>query len=146
MNYIAIISVLVVIIFFLIYISVSNKGWNCTENGCVYVSNGSFTSQEKCNSYCKSNSKTEIPNESKIVSNTTPILQSVVNPYNPYVAPYGYYHPSFYYNDWNRRDRDRYRDRDREINNNNHNNIVINQPSATIPVPEIINSSPTLSP
>ena len=57
MNYIAIIGVLVVIIMFLLYISASNKGWNCTENGCAYVSGGAFSSYDKCNSYCKSSSK-----------------------------------------------------------------------------------------
>ena len=54
MNYIVIISILVIIILFLLYVTASNKGWNCTENGCDYVSGGYFNSYKKCNSHCKS--------------------------------------------------------------------------------------------
>jgi hypothetical protein len=137
--YIAIISVLVVVIIFLVYISVSNKGWNCTENGCVYVSDGTFSSKDKCNSYCKSSSNQVSNND----TTTKPILQTayaynpnLYNPYNPYSPPYGYYHPSFYHT-WNRRDQ--YKNRDSGvINNHNDNHIVINTPSTM--------NSPTTAP
>ena len=137
MNYIAIISVLVVIILFLLYISSSNKGWNCTENGCVYVSGGSFSSYDKCNSYCKSSSLSNLKNskddeeESLSCSGMNPMLQPAY-PF-PY-APMGYYHPSLYYHDnyWNR-DREHHHHHHSggggKTKNHNENNIVINSPT-----------------
>ena len=156
MNYIAIISVLVVIIMFLLYVSTSNKGWNCTENGCVYVSGGSFGSYDKCNSYCKSNSKLSNINNSNnnlpesdntcggVVANPmvfqtalqAPLqapLQHVYPPISPYAQPpYGYYHPSLYYNDYNnhwRRGEKHHHHKDSGTKNHNENNIIINSPT-----------------
>lgn len=156
MNYIAIISVLVVIIMFLLYVSTSNKGWNCTENGCVYVSGGSFSSYDKCNSYCKSSSKLSninTDNNNDSVSNLScgvvenpivlqaqaplqpplqPVLQSVYPPFSPYVQPpYGYYHPSLYYNDYNNhwRREEKHHHKEYGTKNHNENNIVIHSPT-----------------
>lgn len=150
MNYIAIISVLVVIIIFLLYISTSNKGWNCTENGCVYVSGGSFGSYDKCNSYCKNNINTLSNNSNSSCDNSNssydnsscgnynsscdvnPMLQPAYpNPF-PY-APmgYGYYHPSLYHHDnhWGGGGREKHHHHHKDsgkIKNHNENNIVIN--------------------
>jgi hypothetical protein len=126
MNYIAIIGILVFIIIFLIYISSSNKGWNCTETGCVYVSGGSFDSYNKCNSYCKSNSNSE--NNSCGVN----VVQDQQPPvYQPYLPPIGYYHPSLYYHDnyWFHHKKDKRRDSN---NNRNQNNIIINSPTGPV--------------
>jgi hypothetical protein len=127
MNYIAIIGILVFIIIFLIYISSSNKGWNCTETGCVYVSGGSFDSYNKCNSYCKSNSNSE--NNSCGVNNVVQDQQPPV--YQPYLPPIGYYHPSLYYHDnyWFHHKKDKRRDSN---NNRNQNNIIINSPTGPV--------------
>ena len=102
MNYIAIISVLVILILLLIYISASNKGWNCTENGCEYVSGGFFNSYNKCNSHCKSNSKSSC---------------IVLRPQLPY------YHPSLYFQDNHLERKKKHTDSNK---NRNENNIIIN--------------------
>lgn len=140
MNYIAIISVLVVIIMFLLYISTSNKGWNCTENGCAYVSGGAFSSYDKCNSYCKSSSKLNSFKENESENETENETSSCSQPafFNPFpYAPmgYGYYHPSLYYHDnhWNRGgDREHHHHHHSgggKTKNHNENNIVINSPT-----------------
>ena len=143
MNYIAIISVLVVIILFLLYISTSNKGWNCTENGCVYVSGGSFGSYDKCNSYCKnnintvsnnSNSSCDNSNSSCDNSNSSCDVNPMLQPAYPFpYAPmgYGYYHPSLYHHDnhWGGGGREKHHHHHKDsgkIKNHNENNIVIN--------------------
>ncbi len=122
MNYMAIIGILLVIITFLLYISASNKGWNCTENGCAYVSGGTFSSYDKCNSYCKSSSKE--PEEKN--NSVNPVYYQQPYPY----LPMGYYHPSLYYHDnyWNRREHNNNRDSG-GINNHNENNIIISSPT-----------------
>ena len=38
----------------LLYVVFSKKGWNCTENGCAYVTGGTFDTYDQCNSICKS--------------------------------------------------------------------------------------------
>lgn len=137
MNYIAIISVLVIIILFLAYVSASNKGWNCTENGCEYVSGGSFGSYNKCNSHCKSKSNNNSNTTNKIIKSCN-ILQPDLG-YNHLYPHYSNYHlphynhlyphynphyPSLYYHDnhWKREKQDKNK-------NHNENNIIINSPT-----------------
>ena len=139
MNYIAIISVLIVIIIFLIYISTSNKGWNCTENGCAYVSGGSFSSYDKCNSYCKSSSNLSNTDNDNNDYNSCGVANTMFQPaYQfPYLPMgYGYYnhhHPSMYYHDnhWERGgEKHHHHHKDSgKIKNHNENNIVINSPT-----------------
>lgn len=141
MNYIAIISVLVVIIFFLLYISTSNKGWNCTENGCVYGSGGQFSSYDKCNSYCKSSLdesdvKKSCDNNNNDNNDNSYYLNPYQVPYQPYLPMgYGYYHPPSMYHHDNHWGGEKHHHHHSSgggggaIKNHNENNIIINSPT-----------------
>jgi len=132
------IGFLLIVIFVLTFL-IFKKGWNCTENGCVYVVGGSFDSYEKCNSKCGKNTqetnKTQIsklsPNSD--LSSNSNLESNQVQAYFPPPPPLtyppiysGYYsylsNPYHHDNYWHRKNSD-------GIQNHNNNNIFINSPT-----------------
>lgn len=141
----------------LLYFVLSKRGWNCTENGCVYVIGGSFDTYDKCNSICKTNnsqkqvvsqsqnrnnsqnnsqidsyenqSDYQNPSNPPCDSNSNSQLDSCIFPYQPY--PYYSYLPGPFYHDnyWYRDKKHKKEKRKDSIKNHNENNIFINSPT-----------------
>lgn len=122
---IALSTVTIIVLLFFIF---AKRGWNCTENGCVYGIGGSFDTYDKCTSSCKSNQvQSQSQSQSRVGSeerqNQDPIQVPI--PYysylpNPWVGPW--------YNDYY--NRDRYHQVSPHGNhNNNQNHIFFNSPT-----------------
>lgn len=74
-------SLTFILLLYVLYVVFSKRGWNCTENGCVYVVGGSFDTYEKCNSTCKTNnSQKQVVSQSQNKNN--PQIDSYENQYD----------------------------------------------------------------
>lgn len=127
------IGFLLIVIFVLTFL-IFKKGWNCTENGCVYVVGGSFDSYDKCKSQCSKNTEQDKTQISKLSSNSNSNLEP--NPayfppppllpltYPPiYSGYYSYLSNPFHHdNYWHKKNSE-------GIQNHNNNNIFINSPT-----------------
>ena len=133
-------SLTFILLLYVLYVVFSKRGWNCTENGCVYVVGGSFDTYDKCNSTC--NSQKQVVSQSQNRSNESQSENQAQNdnslgqtcsyatmPYQPYPMPYYSYLPGPFYHDnyWYKRDK---RKKDSGGNkNHNENNIFVNSPT-----------------
>lgn len=118
----------------LLYVVFSKRGWNCTENGCVYVMGGSFSTYDQCNSVCKpngnENNQNQVVSQLRNQSNDNVGLDTGM-PHYVYVPPMPYYSylPGPFYHDhhWYKRDK---KHRESGGNkNHNENHIFINSPT-----------------
>ena len=130
-----IISLFIIVIIILLYLVVAKRGWNCTENGCVYEIGGNFDSYNKCNSICKNVNQLPVQNEQQNANNN--LNNNLNNNYIPnymypsYPMPYYSYLPGPFYHDnyWYRNEK---KDKKKESygnNNHNKNNIIFNSPT-----------------
>ena len=128
-------SILIITIGILLYVVFSKRGWNCTENGCVYAMGGSFSTYDQCNSVCKpngnENNQKQVASQVRNQSNDIVGLDTGMQPHYAYVPPMPYYSylPGPFYHDhhWYKRDK---KHRESGGNkNHNENHIFINSPT-----------------